>query len=226
MQHTVTRTDGVKAEVEIGIIVPSEMPEAVAMLARGMRDNPLHLAVFGDDPGRREALIERTFAAGADTLAWHAHMLVARDADGRIVGACGMQPPGKCQPTPRQSLRLLPAALKGGPGIAGRTFRWLGAWSKQDPKEPHWHVGPLGVDAHLQGQGIGSSLMRVFCAQMDAAGDNAYLETDKSINVRFYEKFGFEVVHSEDVLGVTSWYMIRRPASHRVESPQNGSQVG
>jgi predicted N-acetyltransferase YhbS len=87
----------------------------------------------------------------------------------------------------------------------------MGTWSKLDPKERHWHLGPLAVDAHLQGMGIGSKLMRVFCAKMDAAGEDAYLETDKPINVRFYERFGFEVVTEQDVIGVTNWFMLRRP---------------
>ena len=52
--------------------------------------------------------------------------------------------------------------------------------------------------------------MQAFCAKMDAAGEVAYLETDKDVNVRFYERFGFEVVNQEEVLGVTNWFMIRR----------------
>ena len=53
--------------------------------------------------------------------------------------------------------------------------------------------------------------MRDFCARMDEAGDEAYLETDKEINVRFYKRFGFDVVASGSVLGTTSWYMLRKP---------------
>ena len=52
--------------------------------------------------------------------------------------------------------------------------------------------------------------MRIFCAQMDAAGEDAYLETDKEINVRFYERFGFEVVGEQEVIGVPNWFMLRR----------------
>jgi hypothetical protein len=51
--------------------------------------------------------------------------------------------------------------------------------------------------------------MEVFRAQMDAVGEAAYLETDKPENVRFYERFGFEVVGEEEVLGVPNWFMIR-----------------
>jgi predicted N-acetyltransferase YhbS len=58
--------------------------------------------------------------------------------------------------------------------------------------------------------GIGSKLMRVFSARVDAAGEDVYLETDKPTNVPFYERFGFEVVSEQEVLGVPNWFMLRR----------------
>jgi ribosomal protein S18 acetylase RimI-like enzyme len=119
-------------------------------------------------------------------------------------------PPGECRPGFGGQLRMLPALLRCGPRSAGRTISWLGAWSKRDPGERHWHLGPLAVDAHLQGRGVGSRLMQIFCAQMDAARDDAYLETDKPENVRFYERFGFGVIGEEEMLGVRNWFMFRR----------------
>jgi len=103
-----------------------------------------------------------------------------------------------------------------GPRSAGRTMKWLGTWSKHDPEKRHWHLGPVAVDVHLQGRGIGSMLMRAFCERMDAAGEDAYLETDKPENVRFYERFGFEVVGEEEVIGVANWFMMR-PAEMTVQ---------
>ncbi len=44
---------------------------------------------------------------------------------------------------------------------------------------------------------------------MDAAGEGAYLETDKPENVDFYERFGFKVVGEKEVIGVPDWYMAR-----------------
>jgi hypothetical protein len=58
--------------------------------------------------------------------------------------------------------------------------------------------------------------MRAFCARMDAAGEDAYLETDKPANVRFYERFGFKVVGGEEVIGVANWFMMR-PAEMKVQ---------
>jgi hypothetical protein len=47
---------------------------------------------------------------------------------------------------------------------------------RRDPTEPHWHLGPVAVDSHLQGQG--------------------------SDNVRFYQRFGFTVVAEGEELSL------------------------
>jgi ribosomal protein S18 acetylase RimI-like enzyme len=208
--------------LEIGALYSSEVGEALGVISRGMRDNPIHIAAFGDDPERRKNSLRRLFGAAFAVMGLQEHMLLARGEDGAVVGVCGMMPPGDCLPGPEQQLRMLPGLLRSGPRAAGRTMRWLGAWGKRDPKERHWHLGPVAVDAHLQGVGIGSKLMHVFCARMDAAGEDAYLETDKPINVRFYERFGFEVVGEREVLGVPNWFMLRRAGGRNTnEYPQD-----
>ena len=200
---------GVVEGFEVGALDASEVGEALGVLARGMRDNPVHVAAFGGDPARREKDLQRLFGAAFAVMGLHEHMLVARAGDGRIVGVCGMMPPGDCRPGSGRQLRMLPGLLRIGPRAAGRTMRWMGAWAKRDPDGRHWHLGPVAVDAHLQGAGIGSKLMRVFCARMDAAGEDAYLETDKPENVGFYERFGFEVLGEAEVLGLPNWFMLR-----------------
>ena len=190
----------------------SEIEEAVEVIVRGMRDNPNNVAAFGRDPEVRHRRLLRLFGAmaSAEVPGRDRNMLAARGSDGSILGVCGMVPPGRCQPSLGQQVRLMPTVFALGPRSAGRTMQWLGNWSKHDPDERHWHLGPVAIDAHIQGRGIGSKLMQAFCAKMDAAGEVAYLETDKDVNVRFYERFGFEVVNQEEVLGVTNWFMIRR----------------
>jgi len=47
--------------------------------------------------------------------------------------------------------------------------------------------------------------------RMDTCRTLSYLETDKSENVRFYERFGFTVVAEVNVLGVRNWFMSRAP---------------
>jgi ribosomal protein S18 acetylase RimI-like enzyme len=126
-----------------------------------------------------------------------------------------MAPPGACRPGAGQQLRLLPHVLALGPRAFGRAGRWMGAWRALDLPERHWHLGPVAVDAGLQGRGIGSLLLAHYCERADAAGEVTYLETDKVINVHFYERFGFAVIGEQDVLGVPNWFMRRVPGAGR-----------
>jgi hypothetical protein len=40
--------------LEIGALEASEIEEALSVISRGMRDNPIHIAAFGNDPERRK----------------------------------------------------------------------------------------------------------------------------------------------------------------------------
>ena len=185
------------------------LPQASAVLGRGMRDNPLHIQTFGTDPERRRAGLERMFLPVLRL--YHGKGAILGSFDGEsLVGVCAMVQPGRCQPGLLEKLRIIPAVLRGNPlGATGSILRWTAAWARHDPREPHWHLGPVAVDQGLQGRGIGSTLMRSFCQRMDATRSVAYLETDKAENVRFYQRFGFAVTAQEDVLGMPNWFMLR-----------------
>jgi ribosomal protein S18 acetylase RimI-like enzyme len=195
--------------IEVRDLRADEVGAAVGVLARGMRDNPLHVAAYGEDPERRLRCHARLMAGLFRHF--HAQQPIAALEDGALVGVAGVAPPGTCQPTASQRLRLLPTMLALGPRTAARVGSWTSAWAAHDPDEPHVHLGPLAVDAHLQGRGIGSLIMEEHCRRLDAAGDLDYLETDKPENVSFYERFGFEVVAEDDVIGVRNWFMRRPP---------------
>jgi GNAT superfamily N-acetyltransferase len=201
-----TQTAG---ELRVGDLERDEIAEAVAVLARGMRDNPLHVAAFGDDPERRRRTLERLFGALFRVMTDQTPICARRA--GSIVAATGIAPASTCQPAGRQRLGLALALLTAGPAGAIRAVRWTKAWGERDPDEPHVHLGPLAVDAHLQGQGIGSAVLAEYCRRLDAAGEIGYLETDKAENVAFYARQGFETVDQAEVLGVPNWFMRRRP---------------
>jgi ribosomal protein S18 acetylase RimI-like enzyme len=203
---------GEPASIEVRDLRPDEVSQAVGVLARGMRDNPLHVAAYGDDPERRLRCHARLMRGMF--RAFPAQQPICAIRDGGLVGVTGVAPRGTCQPTAAQRLRLLPNVLTLGPGTAVRVGKWISIWAKRDLDEAHVHLGPLAVDAHLQGQGVGSLLMQEHCRRLDRTREIGYLETDKRENVRFYERFGFEVVGEEPVLGVPNWFM-RRPASGR-----------
>jgi ribosomal protein S18 acetylase RimI-like enzyme len=197
--------------IEVRDLRPEEIPEAVGVLARGMRDNPLHVAAYGRDPERRLRCHARLMGALFRTSPTLQPICAARD--GTLLGVAGVAPVGTCRPSATQGLRLLPSVVALGPRTAARMGSWLSTWAKRDPHEAHVHLGPLAIDAHLQGKGIGSQIMREHCRRLDVAGETGYLETDKPENVRFYERFGFTVVAEEPVIGVPNWFMRREVQS-------------
>jgi ribosomal protein S18 acetylase RimI-like enzyme len=195
--------------IEVGPLGPSDLKNAIGVLARGLRDNPNHVAAFGDHAALRVARLDGFFETVISIAGWEA--LVARDRKGTIVGVMAMAGPGECRLLSLHKIQALSDSLAHDPETAAPILQWLEAWRERDPGETHWHLGPFAVDAHLQGKGVGSELLRVFCAQMDAGRENAYLETDTEESVGFCERFGFEVVGEHTVLGATNWFMMRRP---------------
>ena len=191
--------------VEIRPIAGEELEVAALLAARGMRDNPLHIAAIGNDPGRRVRVMHRVFSR---VLALEGRPTVGAWDGERLVGVADSADPGRCQPSPRDRLRLAPPLLMAG-RAAPRMGRWLSVWAKHDPERPHSHFGPLAVDPDLQGRGIGSKLLVDYCHRLDHAGLLSYLETDKPENVRLYERFGFLVTGEADVIGVKNWFMTR-----------------
>jgi GNAT superfamily N-acetyltransferase len=62
------------------------------------------------------------------------------------------------------------------------------------PKEPHWYLAVIGVDAAHQGKGLGAKLIQVALEKCDREGLIAYLESSNPANISLYERHGFEVV--------------------------------
>ncbi|HSG00037.1 MAG TPA: GNAT family N-acetyltransferase [Vicinamibacterales bacterium] len=201
------------AALVIRELTAADLPAAAETLGRAMRDNPLHVRAYGPDPDRREGLLARQFSASLPRQLDAGGAILGafdRREPHALLGAAAFVPPGRCRPSAASRVRSLPA-LFGSHGItrAWRTLVWAYEWSRRDPETTHWHLGPVGVDRHRQGHGIGTMLLRAFSERMDALEATAYLETDRLENVPFYERFGFQVVADGTVLGVPNWFMIR-----------------
>ena len=174
-----------------------------------MRDNPLHIAALGDDLEVRGQRLTRMFTVALPLIHSKGVVLGAFD-DNALVGIAGMIAPGRCQPSLTEKLAVLPRLI---PAVSAAAFarvgRWMTVWAEHDLQQPHWHLGPVAVDAHLQGKGIGTLLMNEYCARLDRLHAAGYLETDKASNVRFYERFGFQTIDEEPVLNTPNWFMKR-----------------
>jgi ribosomal protein S18 acetylase RimI-like enzyme len=188
----------------------SELNRAAQLLGRGMCDNPLNVRAFGiESRERRVRAMSHFFLPVLEGL-YRRGLIVGAFNDAKLVGVCGMARPRSCQPRTMEKFRVLPKVVLANPIAAPwRVLKWVGEWARRDPKEPHWHLGPVAVDSGLQGVGIGGAMLTRFCAAMDEKHELAYLETDKSENVHFYQRFGFSVIAEDKVVGITNWFMLR-----------------
>jgi GNAT superfamily N-acetyltransferase len=196
-------------ELSIGELGPQELYIASELTARGMRDNPLDIAAFGADPSGRAMRMRRMFLVALAMISRKGLMLGAFEGS-TLVGIAATVPSNLCQPSLREKLALTPRMLAAvGPVGFARMLLWTQAWAARDDAKPHWHLGPVAVDAHLQGSGIGSRLLTEYCQRLDRAGAVGYLETDKLENVKFYLRFGFRTVGEARVLNTPNWFMRR-----------------
>ncbi len=187
---------------------------AAVLLADAMRDNPLHVQAFGADPARRRRRLGRFMEPLVRHVQSHGSLLGAC-AQGELIGVLGSMQPGGCRPAGWAALRFAAVVAARNPPLgAWRIARWLAAWARHDPCEPHWHIGPLAVASAYRRQGVGRHLMEHCCRRLDTLAAVAWLETDLAINAGFYESLGFATVRQGPVLGVPNWFMRRAPAGH------------
>lgn len=62
------------------------------------------------------------------------------------------------------------------------------------PKEPHWYLPLIGVEAIHQGHGYGSALMEHALLPCDRDQRLAYLESSNPRNISLYQRHGFEIL--------------------------------
>src|SRR3954449_10812852 len=117
--------------LELVELEPHLLDEAVGVLARGMRDNPIHVAAFGPDPERRGRILLRMFGDLFRVL--EGYRAVCARRDGAIVGVAGRADDGACMPDLLQKLRLAPALLSLRPRPPPRGGRSGSAWGTRAP---------------------------------------------------------------------------------------------
>lgn len=203
-----TRERSYAAGVELGEMRPGELNEAAALLSLAYRDNPVARSFFGDDPDRRYTLNIGVQAFRIGSM--DPPPIVARRGS-ELVGVCGFETPAGATPTLEAVERLF-AGLEAG-GVRKRAEEMIAGFAAGAPPGKHWHLGPVAVAPNQQGGGIGTLMVDAFCERVDADRGSAVLETDLEINVRLYQRYGFETQYIRPVIEVPIWFMLRAPRS-------------
>ena len=201
---------------------------ALASLSAAALDyNPAFDSVFAlrrDDPAAHAAalrwLLERRIAL---LLRAQAHDVVAVDAESGALlgGAAVVRRARKAGLWDMLQVGLLEWPFRFGFASLQRALA-LDALAPEDPPgAPPFEglVSTVAVAPHAQGRGVGSALLRALLREWDAAGGGALaLDTQRDINVPFYERLGFTVTRARSHVGAhgvpnDDWAM-RREAQH------------
>jgi GNAT superfamily N-acetyltransferase len=151
------------------LLEQKDILDAARTLSLAMVSNPLHVAVFQGQGEEERQEIERMFKT---LLRDFPGVVFLAKIKTQIVGVLRMK---SCQRGQATNEIVDEEVLKD-QGL--RVSHWQNIWTRHDPKEPHWHLGPVGVLPSHQGSGIGTVLMQRFCREIDACKAAAYLETD------------------------------------------------
>ena len=187
------------------------------MLGRAFHDDPLWAAVMTEPEARRARLASMFTALSKATSA--ARGLPERTAGFEAVAL--WMPPGRDMRfwgMVRSGLAL-PRFVMSLPGEERRQITAvLGQLSRHRKRlmpQPHWYLSAIGVDPASQRRGFGTALVRSGTARADADGTPVYLETETEDNVRYYQRFGFQVAEQieADGLELPIWLLIRPPAT-------------
>ena len=185
----------------ISFLEHNDIQESAKVLSLAMLNNPMHIAVFGGSGENERLEIEKMFLE----LFYNRLGIVFLAKEGKkIVGVMRMN---SCV---GKNTKGESEGLRDEKNTNTRKSVWLTEWAIRDPKEQHWHLGPIGVLPSHRRLGVGSTLMERFYEEVDKCSSNAYLETDFDENVRFYRKFGFEVISTSDIFQVETRYMTRK----------------
>jgi ribosomal protein S18 acetylase RimI-like enzyme len=186
---------------------PVEMDAACALIGLAFAENPNTLVMAGGDRIRAQRMMQAVVRV-AKLGRKYSHVVVAEEAS-RILGVLNAAEWPACQPTAIEKLKTASAMIRAMGLALPRAFKMTSVWAKHDPRERHWHLGPIGVHPEHQGRGIGKAILRSFLKMVDEQGLPAYLETDLDRNVALYETFGFRVIARADIMGVDNRFMWR-----------------
>ena len=191
-------------KVQISFLEKSDISDASRVLSMAMLNVPIHIGVFQGYGEKEREIIEKMFFELLTDLP--GITFLAR-IDKQIVGVMRMK---SCN---GGKISNEHAQTEEENNLDWRKSYWRNEWARQDPLNQHWHLGPVSVLPSHQGKGIGTKLLIRFCKEVDACLAPAYLETDTDKNVRFYERFGFQVVGETEIFDIKNRYMWRHPVS-------------
>jgi ribosomal protein S18 acetylase RimI-like enzyme len=188
--------------------IAGDVPAAAQVLADAFNGSPwTRWTVAQDDHSRRLRGLHATYLT--DVALPYGRVDVIEIA-GTGIGAVAAWIPGDAVPDDVwQRVAATVVELAGERAAAADEAEALLAPHR--PTFPHVTLATIGVSPHLQGGGLGTTLLEAGLRAIDRGELPAYLETSDPRNVRLYEHHGFLVTAATDLPdgGPRTWSMLR-----------------
>ena len=183
------------------------------MFSRAFFHDPLFVYFF-PNPSQREARAYYTF-----------RFLVAHASQNGQVHSAQQPQDGAAVWLPSSALRHSVADMLRFGAVRAMLKQGLGAMKRQMQageamqavhhrviSSSHVYLLLLGIDPSQQGRGLSTPLLQPSLDRLDEQGLPCYLDTHNPNNVSLYQRFGFEVVHEDEIPGtsVRHWAMLRQ----------------
>ena len=183
---------------------PEGRARTIATLVSAFRADPVERWLYPDEKDYDQHFPKFLAAFGGEAFA---HDTVWRSGD---FAAVAMWLPPGAEPDGDEVVRVLMTTVS--QSRHGDTMVAVGQMDAAHPRYPLWYLPWFGVDATLQGTGIGSTLMACCLRAVDDTGLPAYLETPNPRTISFYQRHGFRVTGSTQTEHCpTITYMLRQP---------------
>jgi ribosomal protein S18 acetylase RimI-like enzyme len=167
-------------EVTARLLDPEEWHGAADVAARSLQET--FAAVLGHDPVERlAALYGRYRGLSTD----HA-LAIGAFVGPYLMGMARAAAPGHCLCVDPPDI---PAATA--EEVRASIRAHVAFIREHHPEEPHWWVGPVGVEPGMQRRGIGTAAMRTLLGELTTRVGPVRLEAE-DVNVGFYERLRFE----------------------------------
>ncbi|RIK86926.1 MAG: hypothetical protein DCC67_02365 [Planctomycetota bacterium] len=192
----------------------ADAERASGVLARALQNDPNFRRLFPHD-GQRGAMLQKTLRYAVREGAMFGEVYAASpDFEGVAV----WHPPRVATSMLAMLLRVGAVRLPFEIGLTParrvlQFFNFVEDVRRALAPSEHWHLQLLGVEPAHQGRGYAKRLLSPMLEHCDKEQVACFLDTQNPINVRFYERLGFRVVHQGAVPPTKSdaWFMLRAP---------------
>ncbi len=186
--------------------------QAAQVLGTAFADDPVSVAVYNNfSPEKRIHALTVDFSIELLVCIRKGYPIHINKA-GKVVAVAMIYPPGGYPlPVIDQWSMMIKSILRNGVYDIRGWLKWLDETDNNHPAEPHYYLEYLGVEPGYQGKGFGSSILQHLAAMADENGIGCYLENANPLNVKLYQRFGFQILRQKDIIGIPTWFMWRPP---------------